>query len=219
MSDLRELETLLAANAPDPWHLTAEQTQRLARHLELVLETNQQFNLTSITDPREAVFKHVLDSLFPAEAFRGARSILDLGSGAGYPGIPLAVFFPETQVLLVESTQKKARFLERVVTELELPNVRVSSDRAETLLKSLPVGEIEIVTARAVGSIAKLLPVLAPVIRRFDRLLLYKGQKADDEMRDAGEFASHLRLAGRKLLSYELPDGMGSHCLVEYTPR
>src|SRR6056297_2191024 len=140
---------------PESIILDDPQIQKCVRHLELVLETNQQFNLTSITDPREAIIKHVIDSLLPAQLYADADAILDLGTGAGYPGIPLAILYPEMKVHLVDSTQKKARFLQEVVNELELPNVVVHDKRGETVLKSLPTHEIDILTARAVGSIEK----------------------------------------------------------------
>lgn len=213
MSDLTEL---IRREAGSQIALDDQQIGRLARHLEMVLETNRQFNLTSITDPLEAVRKHVIDSILPAEEFAGAKTILDLGSGPGYPGIPLAVLFPETRVLLVESTQKKARFLQSVVKELGLTNVTVFPERCETVLKRLPPDEVGILVARAVGSIEKLLKVLAPVSRRFGRLLLFKGRRAAEEMEAAAPIAQRLRLHGKIAREYSLPEGAGEHCLVEY---
>lgn len=214
-----ELSRLLTDLLPERLLLSEDQIQLCARHLELVLETNQKFNLTRITEPREAVIKHVLDSLLPAALYSGAKTILDLGSGAGYPGIPLAILFPEIDVMLVESTQKKARFLQQVVKELKLKNVRVEPKRGEAVLKSLPPNRIDILTARAVGSIEKLLDVLRPVKNRFGKLLLFKGQKAAEEIEAAGEVARQLKLDGEIVFTYELPDEMGRHCVVEYRHR
>lgn len=200
---------------PESIILDDPQIQKCVRHLELVLETNQQFNLTSITDPREAVIKHVIDSLLPAQLYADADAILDLGTGAGYPGIPLAILYPEMKVHLVDSTQKKARFLQEVVNELELPNVVVHDKRGETVLKSLPTHEIDILTARAVGSIEKLLNVLKPVRKRFRKMLLFKGQRAEEELENAALLLKNLKLTGEIVFRYELPEAMGSHCVVE----
>src|ERR1017187_4908608 len=118
-----------------------------ARHLDLIAEANQHFNLTRIVSPREAAIKHVLDSVLPWRLFQGASEVADAGSGAGFPGIPLALVLPETRFTLLESTQKKARFLESVARELKLPNVEVRPERAEEWLNT---HRVDIVTARAV---------------------------------------------------------------------
>lgn len=206
---------LLNELLPESVSLDETQIAKCARHLERVLETNQQFNLTSITDPREAVVKHIIDSLLPSELYADAKSILDLGTGAGYPGIPLAIVYPEMRVHLVDSTQKKARFLQEVVDELELANVTVHDQRGEAALKKLPTHEIDILTARAVGSIEKLLNVLKPVRKRFGKLLLFKGQRAEEELEAAAMLLKNLKLTGEVCFRYELPEGMGSHCVVE----
>ncbi|MBD3674237.1 MAG: 16S rRNA (guanine(527)-N(7))-methyltransferase RsmG [Planctomycetaceae bacterium] len=209
------LAPLLSELLPDSVSLTDTQLQQCARHLELVLQTNQQFNLTSITEPREAVIKHTIDSLLPAHLYMEAETILDLGTGAGYPGIPLAILYPDKQIHLVDSTQKKARFLESVAKELGLDNITVHDQRGEAVLRKFPIGEIDILTARAVGSIEKLLNVLKPVRKRFGRMLLFKGQKAEEELQNAALLLKNLKLTGEIVFRYELPDAMGSHCVVE----
>jgi len=218
-SDNGQLTTLLAELLPDLIELDEAQLAKCARHLQRVLETNEQFNLTSITDPREAVIKHVIDSLLPSHLYAGAGTILDLGSGAGYPGIPLAIVYPEKRVHLIDSTQKKARFLQEVADELQLTNITVRAERGEAVLRSLPPDEIEILTARAVGSIEKLLNVLKPVRNRFGKLLLFKGQRAEEELEAAAMLLKNLRLSAEICFRYELPEGMGSHCVVEVRPE
>src|SRR5947209_16117527 len=106
--------------------LDAEQHERLSRYLDLLLEANRSINLTRITDRAMAEVQHVGDALtlLPFIA-PGALSIVDVGSGGGVPGIPLAIARPEARVLLIESTKKKAAFLERAARELGLGNVRV----------------------------------------------------------------------------------------------
>jgi 16S rRNA (guanine527-N7)-methyltransferase len=209
------LTPLLSELLPASISLDKTQIEKCARHLERVLETNQEFNLTSITDPREAVIKHIIDSLLPSPLYADAGTILDLGSGAGYPGIPLAIVYPGKRVHLVDATQKKARFLQEVADELELDNVTVHAERGEAILRSLPMDEIDILTARAVGSIEKLLNVLKPVRNRFGKLLLFKGQRAEEELAAAAVLLKNLKLTAEIRFRYELPEGMGSHCVVE----
>lgn len=187
-----------------------------ALHLARIVETNQQFNLTRIVEEREAVIKHVIDSVAPWRLFSGAPRIADAGTGAGFPGIPLALIFPEARFTLLESTQKKARFVEAVAAELELTNVRVRPDRAETWLAA---NKADIVTARAVAPLAKAIELFAPALRGGARLLLYKGPDAESEIAEAKPEIQRRRVAARVCLRYELPEQMGSRTIVEVKLR
>ena len=108
---------------------------RLGRYLALLLDANTRFNLTAITDPNEAWMRHVLDSLtlLPLIASAEASRVIDVGSGGGLPGIPLAIAMPHVRFTLLEATGKKARFLNEAVQQLGLTNVEVVNDRAEAV--------------------------------------------------------------------------------------
>lgn len=188
---------------------------RLVDHLERVLERNRVMNLTSITDPREALIKHVVDSLMPASHFASAESFLDLGSGAGFPGIPLALLAPDRPVLLTESRQKKARFLAEVVAELNLPRVRVRAERAEEVIRERGV---DLIVARAAGRTDKVLAHLAPHRRRFQRLVFYKGPAGEQELGELAPLTKELGFVGEVIGGYQLPENHGRRCLVEYRP-
>ena len=110
--------------------LDAEQVRLLGRHVDLLLKWNKSINLTAITAPAEVVEKHLLDSLALAPLVPGG-SLLDAGSGAGFPGIPLAIARPNLEVVLVDSVQKKVAFLKNALAELRLPNVRAIATRLE----------------------------------------------------------------------------------------
>lgn len=187
-----------------------------ALHLARIVETNEQFNLTRIVEEREAVIKHVIDSVMPWALFSDAARIADAGTGPGFPGIPLALVLPEARFTLLESTQKKARFAEAVAAELKLPNVRVRPDRAETWLAA---NKVDIVTARAVAPLAKALELFAPAIRGGARLLLYKGPDAESEIAESKAEIQRRRVSVRVCLRYELPEQMGSRTIVEVTRR
>ena len=129
--------------------LSDDQIEKNLNYLRLLLETNQEYNLTSITDTKEATIKHLLDSLSVYGLLQG-ETIADIGSGGGTPGIPLAIAFTKKQFLLVESKKKKAAFLVRAVKQLKLKNVRVINKRAEDVAAT---NESETIISRALGSL------------------------------------------------------------------
>ncbi len=168
---------------------------RLADYLGRLLAMNERVNLTAITDPAEAWARHALDALtlvpLVADLPAGA-SVVDVGSGGGVPGIPLAIARPDLRVTLVESTQKKAAFLAAVSSALGLANVAVLAERAEHLLRTQR-GRFDVATARAVGRLAELAPITVPFVRPGGRALLIKGQRADEELVEALGVLAQLR--------------------------
>src|ERR1035437_853935 len=205
-----ELRQLLPADLP----FREEAIAGAARHLDLIVEANQHFNLTRIVDPREAAIKHVVDSVLPWRLFLGAAHVADAGSGAGFPGIPLALVLPQTRFTLLESTQKKARFLESVVRELKLPNVEVRAERAEDW-PDTPL--VAIVTARAVAPLNRAASLFAPALRGGARVLLYKGPDAVTAIAEAGPETAKRQLRMCIIERYELPDALGTRTIVEMT--
>lgn len=160
---------------------------RLGRYLALMLDANKTTNLTAITDPGQAWIRHIQDSLtllpLLAELSDGAR-VIDVGSGGGCPGIPLAICMPHLQFALLEATGKKAAFLERVSGQLELANVTVLTGRAETFaaFKSPHREAYDAAIARAVGPLSVVSELTVPFVRMGGQALLIKGQKADEEL-------------------------------------
>ena len=208
MSFADELRQLLPADLP----LREECIAGAARHLDLIVEANQQFNLTRIVNPREAAIKHVVDSVLPWRLFADADHVADAGSGAGFPGIPLALVLPQTRFTLLESTQKKARFLESVVRQLALPHVEVRAERAEEWLLTHPVA---IVTARAVAPLSRAAALFAPALRGGARILFYKGPDAAVEISEAAPETAKRQLRLRIIERYQLPDDLGTRTIVE----
>jgi 16S rRNA (guanine527-N7)-methyltransferase len=185
---------------------------KAAEHLALIVEVNQYLNLTRITTPREAAIKHVLDSVIPWRLFADAKHVLDAGTGAGFPGMPLAVVLPDVRFTLAESIQKKARFVESALAKLNLPNVTISSTRAEDLAKS---GPIRVITARALAPIPKALDLFGPALKKGVRALLYKGPDAEQEIASAEKELKKIRATARVVMRYELPDSLGTRTVVE----
>lgn len=181
--------------------------EKAAHHLALIEEANRHFNLTRITEPREAAIKHVLDSVMPWRLFAGAHRVLDAGTGAGFPGIPLALVLPDVRFTLAESIQKKARFVDSAVAQLTLPNVTVAARRAEELIRDR---SFELLTARAVAPISRALTLFAPT-----RMILYKGPDVDQEIAEAAPEARKRRVHIQVVMRYELPESLGSRTIIE----
>ncbi|MGH8216771.1 MAG: 16S rRNA (guanine(527)-N(7))-methyltransferase RsmG [Rhodanobacteraceae bacterium] len=171
------LQTRLADGLADMHlELGADTRARLLAYLELLAHWNRAYNLTAVRDPAEMVSRHLLDSL-AALPFLHGRTLADLGSGAGLPGIPLAIARPDLVVTLIESNGKKARFLREAVRALPLPNVTVRETRVQDV-----AGPFEIVTARAFASLADMLLWGGHLLAPQGRWLAMKGRIDPEEI-------------------------------------
>jgi 16S rRNA (guanine527-N7)-methyltransferase len=170
----RELDAGLAALALEP-----ALAEPLLAYLALLERWNGAYNLTAIRDPRDMVSKHLLDSLAMHPFVRDLESLADLGTGAGLPGIPLALADPHLRVTLVESSGKKARFLREAVRTLPLPNARVAESRIEALDEA---GAHDAITARALATLPQLVELGGHLLKPGGRLLAMKGVVPDDEI-------------------------------------
>lgn len=168
---------------------------RLGRFLAMLLHFGRHVNLTAIKEPEEAWMRHVLDSLTLVSliASTDARTICDVGSGGGLPGLVLASIMPELSFTLIEATGKKASFLESAAAGLKISNVVVESDRAETLGRDVNNHrqKYDLVTARALGNLPVLLELTAPLAKVGGFVLAVKGARAGDEIEQARQ-ALHL---------------------------
>ncbi|HEY3838624.1 MAG TPA: 16S rRNA (guanine(527)-N(7))-methyltransferase RsmG [Bryobacteraceae bacterium] len=203
----QELEQILPQDLPNRETVVA----KAAQHLALIEEANRQFNLTRITGAREAAIKHVLDSVMPWRLFAAARHILDAGTGAGFPGIPLALVLPDVQFTLVESIQKKARFVESAIGRLELTNATCTPRRAEEIVREL---RPDIVTARAMAPVSRILTLFKPL----PKMLLYKGPDVEEEIAEAAAEARKRRVRIEIVMRYDLPESQGTRTIVELQP-
>lgn len=179
--------------------LSAAQVQALLRYRTLLLEWNQRFNLTAITDLTAVLVRHFLDSLTCAPhlpetaANTEAPRLLDIGSGAGLPGLPLAIACPDWHVTLLEATGKKVTFLRAVLDDLALPNVVAVTGRAEEWARYPEQrAHYDAVTARAVASLPTLLEYCAPFLRVQGRCILPKKGDLTEELASGRRAASLL---------------------------
>lgn len=193
---------------------TDEQVDALARHVAMVYETNEVLNLTSI-DPTDAASLHVLDSCaaLPYLLDAAPGSFADLGSGAGFPGVPLAILSGR-EVALVESVRKKAAFLESAVEALRL-KATVHPIRAEELAQQLPRG-FSVVTARALSSLPSLVELASPLLMAGGSLICLKGHPDEDEVRRGDLAARQCGMRRVTVVSVKVPGAEAARQLVVY---
>jgi 16S rRNA (guanine527-N7)-methyltransferase len=171
--------------------LPSDRVQLLGRYLAMLLEVNEKFNLTAIREPSAAWRRHIIDSLtlYPGLAENpDGTMIVDIGSGGGLPGIPLAIAFPQFKFTLVEATGKKARFLEETAKTLGLTNVKVVNERAEKVGRSGNHREkYDVAVCRAIGPMTELLEYSMPLLKLGGLLLAMKGPRAEEELEQAAD--------------------------------
>ena len=177
-TDIDTLRPELAAGL-EALGLPAALATPLLAYLALLARWNATYNLTAIRDPRDMVAKHLLDSLAMQPFVRGLRTLADLGTGPGLPGIPLAIATPALQVTLVESNGKKARFLREATRQLGLGNVQVAESRIEAFQ---PGTHFDAITARALATLPLILELGGHLPGPGGRLLAMKGVVPDEEI-------------------------------------
>jgi 16S rRNA (guanine527-N7)-methyltransferase len=160
-----------------------EQAKLMSNHWQMVAEANSRFNLTAIRSRQEAAIKHYVDSLLPLAFLPHLGQALDIGSGAGYPGVPLAIMRPELQWTLLDSSQKRCAFLQQVATQLDLSQINILCARAEKAAhEPLLRQSFSVVVARAVSPLPVLLEYALPFLIKGGLFLAMKGPGLQEEL-------------------------------------
>ncbi len=215
-----DLETLLTGARLLGLDLAPAQLQQFAQYRELLLDWNQRINLTAITEPQDVLTKHFLDSLaclfaLPASERKKPLRLLDVGSGAGFPGLPLQIALPHWRVSLLEATGKKVRFLETVIAELGLSQAHAIQGRAEELAHdSQHRARYDLVTARGLAALPTLLEYCLPFCRRDGLVIAPKKGEISAEIEQGTRAAT--TLGGRlvKTHPFSLPGLEDQRALV-----
>ena len=193
---MKAFEEILAARAAEAGiPLTAEQVGQFSVYNEMLLDWNTRMNLTALTAPEDVAVKHIIDSLmaYDAARFDGARTLIDVGTGAGLPGIPLAVYAPHLTVTLLDSLNKRVRFLTEVTAAMGLQNVRCIHARAEEAARTAEHrAAYDIAVSRAVARLPVLLEYTLPFVRVGGTLLALKGRAYAAEQKAAWRAAEVL---------------------------
>ncbi|MDG1732415.1 MAG: 16S rRNA (guanine(527)-N(7))-methyltransferase RsmG [Thalassotalea sp.] len=175
MDLLKELQVLVKKSGLT---LTDQQIEKLVGYVELLDKWNKAYNLTSVRDPREMLVKHILDSLMNGPHLKG-ESFIDVGTGPGLPGIPLAILYPEKNFVLLDSLGKRITFLRQVVFQLKLDNVTPVQSRVEKYLPEVP---FDGVLSRAFASLEDMINWCKHLIDNNGRFYALKGLYPEDEL-------------------------------------
>jgi len=187
--------------------LDETQMSLLIEFNEFLQKENTKYNLTAITEPEEVAIRHFLDSLYLAEldSFQAATNVIDIGSGAGFPGIPLAIAYPKKEFLLVDSLRKRVDFLNELIDRLDLTNVKTVHKRAEEIAKEEDYREkFEFVTARAVAQLNVLAEYCLPLVKKTGVFVAMKLLDNDTEVNEAKKAIDILGGSIRDSLVYHL---------------
>ena len=189
---------LTALNLP----YTPEQIEKLLAFIKLIAKWNKAYNLTAVRNNEDMARLHILDSLAILPYIEGKR-VIDIGTGAGLPGIPLAIFLPEVEFVLLDSNAKKTRFVQQVILELKLKNVSVIHSRAEDYQPELG---FDIVTTRAFSSLPDMVKMTAHLLNPNGVILAMKGQIPEAELAAIKTTAT--------LIPISVPEVEAERCLV-----
>ena len=183
---------------------TEEMLQKLEKYYEILYTENKKYNLTAITDKKEVFLKHFFDSLTITKIVDlDNQSLIDVGTGAGFPGIVLKIFFPKLDVTLLDSTTKKCIFLTKIVEELQLEKVKIINKRAEVYSKENRE-KYDIVTSRAVAPLKHLLEYSIPMLKVNGTFIALKSN-ITDEMKNIDKYYKKLSLKNETIIQFQLP--------------
>ena len=185
--------------------LDKNQIEKFYKYMDLLIEWNEKINLTAITNRKDILVKHFIDSLTIQRYLGDAVNIIDVGTGAGFPGIPIKIVNPNLKVVLVDSLNKRINFLQEVIKQLNLDNIEVIHARAEDLGQNKKYREtFDIVTSRAVANMSVLSEYLLPLARVNGKCICMKGSDIEEEL-EKSKYAINL-LGGKieKVDKFEL---------------
>jgi len=166
--------------------LTEKQVNQFYKYMELLLEWNEKINLTAITDCKEIILKHFIDSLTISKYIKENQSLVDVGTGAGFPGIPLKIVREDIEITLLDSLNKRINFLNEIINELELKNIKTIHARVEEFGKNKKYREkFDIATSRAVANLSILSEYMLPLIKQNGIAICMKGSEINKEIEES----------------------------------
>jgi 16S rRNA (guanine527-N7)-methyltransferase len=197
--------------------LTEPQRELFRLYLQELLEWNQKFNLTGIKDPGDIIIKHFVDSLTPLPYLEVDCRLLDIGPGAGFPGIPLKIAASQLHVTLVDASRRKVSFLKHLIRILELQKISAQHGRVEEMER--PDNPFQIIISRAFQRFELLLKIVSPILEPKNMLVAMLGPTTRKELSGFEDLASLESLVLSRAVSLELPLGRGQRTLLFFQKR
>lgn len=189
-------------------HLEQHQINAFEKYFEMLVEKNKVMNLTAITEREEVINKHFIDSLSCKEIIdlNKVKTVIDVGTGAGFPGIPLKIAFPHLNIVLMDSLNKRVVFLNEVIKELGLNEIKAVHDRAEEMAKKPEYREtFDLCVSRAVANLATLSEYCLPFVKNGGHFVSYKSGKAEEEISESEKAIDVLGGKIEEIKSFFLP--------------
>lgn len=186
--------------------INREKIDQFAIHAAELLKWSQKTNLTAISDPLEIAVKHILDSIAPAPFIPPDSSLLDVGSGGGFPGIPLKIIIPSLSVMLIDASRKKVSFLKHVIRMLGLKNIEACHIRAQDLSKDCGVHTAyDVIISRALSSMVNFVQMSLPLLSNHGVIMAMKGKLTDKEIESARSVLGKPRdMQGNRMSSFKM---------------
>ena len=183
--------------------LSEEQEEKFFKYYDFLASENQKYNLTAITSREDVFYKHFLDSVLPESEIAKNANIIDIGSGAGFPAVPLKIVRPDLKFTLVDSLNKRVNFLTQLFSLLDLSDIKAVHARAEDFIKENRES-YDFAVARAVAPLNTLLEYMVPYLKIGGRCLIYKSQKMEEEIKEAKKAMEILSVRIVKVLELSL---------------
>lgn len=206
-------------------NLNMFRVKQFEKYQDLLLEWNEKINLTTITEENDIITKHFIDSLTCLKYINSQDKIIDIGTGAGFPGIPIKIVLPETKITLLDSLNKRIVYLNDVIEKTELTNIEAIHGRAEEFgMKPEYREKYDVVTARAVANLKVLAEYCVPFVKPGGTFICMKGSEYKDEVNEAKAHIGDLGGEIEKIEEIILPESDIKHTIIiikkiKYTPK
>lgn len=193
--------------------LKKEDEARFDTYLRELKAWNEKINLTAIKEDQDIIIKHFLDSMTPVKFIKHGSALLDIGSGAGFPGIPLKIAEPSLKVTLLDSVNKKVTFMKHIIAELGLTGIEAVHSRAEELATTKK-GSYDVVISRALTNLSDFVKLGEPFLKPDGILIAMKGSRANEEVKEAAKVLGQKKMRVRGVERLSLPFGAGERGIV-----